>query len=149
MLFWFVVSLLLANAMPDAIGRAGARLRLTSLRVASIGFTSLVAISCGVPLALRFLPTGFAAFVGVVALFATLAAYLFGRVVLHVLMGQVLRRSLFARRRCSESWALLAGVVFWVGLLSLPYVWTLVVGGLLVVSFGLALTARGINSKSI
>lgn len=148
-LFWFVVSLGMANAVPDAVGRAGARLRLTSLRVALIGLTSLVAIVCGVPLALRFLPAPFAAFVVGVALFATIAAYLFGRVVLHVLTGQVLRRRLFARGRCSESWAMLTGVTFWVALLSLPYVWTLLLGGLLVVSFGLTLTARAPTSESV
>ena len=148
-LFWFVVSLLLANAMPNHVGRAGARLRLTSLRVALIGFTSLVAIGCGVPLALRFLPAGFAAFVGAVALFTTFAAYLFGRVVLHVLTGQILRRRLFAGRRCSESWTMLLGVAFWVALLSLPYVWMLLLGGLLVVSFGLALTTRAAPSESV
>jgi hypothetical protein len=33
-------------------------------------------------------------------------------------------------------------VIFWVVLASLPYVWPIVIAGLLVVSLGLALTAR-------
>jgi len=37
-LFWFVVSLALTAAMPGAVGRGVARLQLTSLRVAAIGF---------------------------------------------------------------------------------------------------------------
>ena len=34
------------------------------------------------------------------------------------------------------------GVTFWVVMASLPYVWPVVIAGLLVVSLGLALTAR-------
>src|ERR1700687_4572408 len=37
---------------------------------------------------------------------------------------------------------LLLGVVFWVVLASLPYVWPIIIGGRIVVSLGLALTAR-------
>jgi hypothetical protein len=37
---------------------------------------------------------------------------------------------------------LLLGVILWVTLASLPYVWPFVIAGLLVVSLGLALTAR-------
>jgi uncharacterized membrane protein len=42
----------------------------------------------------------------------------------------------------SDSVALLLGVVFWVTLESVPYVWPFVIAGLLVISLGLALTAR-------
>jgi len=37
---------------------------------------------------------------------------------------------------------LLLGVAFWVVLASLPYVWPIIIGGMIVVSLGLALTAR-------
>src|SRR5256886_1541274 len=36
----------------------------------------------------------------------------------------------------------LLGVAFWVALASLPYIWPIIIAGLLVVSLGLALTAR-------
>lgn len=141
-LFWFIVSLALTAVVPGAVSRAGTRLQLTSLRVALIGFVSLVVIVCGVPLSLRFLPAPLAGFVGILALILLALAYMFGRVALHAVTGQMLQRRLFAAHRQSETTALLLGTSFWVLLLSLPYLWTLVVGGLFVVSLGLALTAR-------
>jgi hypothetical protein len=141
-LFWFVVSLAFTAVVPGAVGRAGARLQMTSVRVSLIGFVSLVVILCGVPVSLSFLPAPLAAFVGILALLFVMLAYLFGRVVLHVVTGRLLQRLLFPAHRSSESLSLLLGVLLWVFLLSLPYVWTLVVGGLLVVSLGLGLTAR-------
>ena len=68
--------------------------------------------------------------------------YLFGRVAIHAATGRWLQRVLLAEHHRSESVALLLGTVFWVVVLSLPYVWVLGVAGLLVVSLGLALTAR-------
>lgn len=141
-LFWFIVSLALTAVVPGTVSRAGARLQLTSIRVALIGFVSFVVILCGVPVSLRFLPAPLAAFVGMLSLLLVLFAYLFGRVVLHAVTGRLLQRLLFPARRGSESLALLLGVLSWVFLLSLPYVWTLIAGGLLVVSLGLGLTAR-------
>lgn len=141
-LFWFVVSLALTAIAPGVIGGACASLQLTPVRVASIGFLALVVVLCGVPLSLRFLPAPLAAIVGTSALLLVAFAYLFGRVALHAVTGRWLQRRLFPSRASSESIALLLGVLFWVFLLSLPYVWTLVVGGLLVVSLGLTLTTR-------
>lgn len=141
-LFWFIVSLSLTAVIPGTVSRAGARLQLTSVRVSLIGFVSLVAILCGIPISLRFLPAPLAAFVGILALLLVMLAYLFGRVVLHAVTGRLLQRLFFPAGRGSESLALLLGVLAWVFLLSLPYVWTLVVGGLLVISLGLGLTAR-------
>jgi hypothetical protein len=44
--------------------------------------------------------------------------------------------------RNSEAVALLLGTSLWVLLTSLPYVWPFVAVGILIISFGLALTAR-------
>src|SRR5207253_818584 len=70
-----------------------------------------------------------------------LVATLFGRVVIFVATGRWLQRRFLPRVR-SESIMLLLGVTFWVALASLPYIWPIVIAGLLVVSLGLALTAR-------
>jgi hypothetical protein len=143
-LFWFIVSLALSAVVPGAVSRAGARLQLTSVRVSVIGFVSLFVILCGVPVSLSFLPAPLAAFVSILALLLVTLAYLFGRVVLHAVTGQLLQRWLLppSANRQSAPIALLLGTLFWVFLLSLPFVWTLVAGGLLVVSLGLILTAR-------
>jgi hypothetical protein len=75
------------------------------------------------------------------ALLLVLVSSLFGRVVIFAATGNWLRRRFFPRIQL-DSVALLLGVVFWVTLESLPYVWPFVIAGLIVVSLGLALTAR-------
>jgi hypothetical protein len=141
-LFWFIVSLALTAAMPGTIGRGVARLQLTSLRVAIIGFLGAVAIGPGALLALRYLPTPISALVGLMALLLILVAWLFGRVIIYAATGRWLQRKLLNLGKNSEAVALLLGTTFWIALSSLPYVWPVVVSIVLVMSLGLALTAR-------
>lgn len=140
-LFWFVASLALTAVTPGAVSRAAARLQLSSLRVAAIGFLCAVVIFFGVPACLSILPTPVGALVGVMALLLLIVAYLFGRAVIHAATGRWLQRQFSKAGKPSESIALLLGAGFWAVALSLPYVWPLVVAGLLVASLGLALTA--------
>src|SRR5262245_4969948 len=80
-LFWFVVSLALTAAMPGTISRGMARLQLTTLRVALIGFAGLLVIVIGVPLCLLFLPGPVGTVVGLMALVLFLLSGVFGRVI--------------------------------------------------------------------
>lgn len=141
-LFWFIVSLALTAATPGAVGRAAARLQLTNMRVAVIGFLSAIVVAFGVPLSLRVLPTMVSVLVVITAVLFLTFAYLFGRVVIHAATGRWLQRRILPEGNHSESVALLLGAGFWAAILSLPYIWPLVVAGLLVTSLGLALTAR-------
>ncbi|MGI8996106.1 MAG: hypothetical protein ACR2GW_05490 [Pyrinomonadaceae bacterium] len=141
-LFWFIISLALTAATPGAISRAAARLQLTSLRVAVIGLVGAGVMGFGVPALLRVLPPVVGVFVFAVALLLLLVAYLFGRVAIHAATGRWLQRLLLSEKHRSESVALLLGVAFWTVILTLPYVWLLAVGALVVTSLGLALTAR-------
>lgn len=141
-LFWFIVALALTAALPGTISRGVARLQLTSLRVALIGFIGAVVIGAGVEACLWVLPETVSALVGVMALFLLLLAWLFGRVVLAAATGRWLQKKYVPIGKHSESVALLLGTTFWVVLTSLPYVWPLVVALMLVLSLGLALTAR-------
>lgn len=141
-LFWFIVSLALTSATPGAVSRAAARLQLTNIRVAVIGFLSSIVVVFGVPLSLRVLPTMVSVLVVITAVLFLTVAYLFGRVVIHAATGRWLQRLILPEGRHSESVALLLGAGFWALVLSLPYIWPLVVAGLLVTSLGLALTAR-------
>lgn len=141
-LFWFVVSLALTAAMPGTISRGIARLQLTSLRVALIGFLGVLAIGPGAILSLRFLPTPISVVVGLMALLLILIAGLFGRVIIYAATGRWLQRNILKRSNNSEAVALLMGTTFWIMLSSLPYVWPFVVAMLWVISLGLALTAR-------
>ena len=141
-LFWFIVALALTAAMPGTISRGAARLQLTSLRVALIGTTGALVVSASVLLCLWILPQAISALVGMMAMILMVLAWLFGRVVLAAATGRWLQRKYIPIGRHSESVALLLGTVFWVLLTSLPYIWPVVVIMMVVVSLGLALTAR-------
>lgn len=140
-LFWFVVSVALTAAMPGAVSRGAARLQLTSLRVAIIGLLGALVVGVGVEACLFLLPTPFNVLVGMMVLLFIVIAGVFGRVVLYAATGRWLQRRYPSLGRNSESVALLLGTFIWVTLSSLPYVWPFFVAAILVLSFGLALTA--------
>jgi len=140
-LFWFIIALAISAAMPNTVSRAAARLRLTSLRVAIIGLVGSLVLTVGVFLALLVLPSLVGALISILALLLVVVATLFGRVVISAVTGHWLQQRLSPRMK-SESVTLLLGVAFWVAIASLPYVWPIVDAGLLLVSIGLALTAR-------
>ena len=141
-LFWFIVALALTAAMPGTISRGVTRLQLTSLRVAVIGVTAAVVMVAGVMACLRALPEAISVLVGIMALFLLLVGWLFGRVVLAAATGRWLQRKYIPISKHSESVALFIGTSFWVLLTSLPYVWPFVVAIIMILSLGLALTAR-------
>lgn len=141
-LLWFIVSLAVTAAIPNTVSRAVARLQLTSLRVAIIGVVGAVVIGGGVPLSLLVLPTVIGVPVLILALLLVVVATLFGRVVIFVATGNWLHRKFLPSRAPAESVKLLIGITFWIVLSSLPYIWPVVVAGLLVTSLGLSLTAR-------
>ena len=141
-LFWFLVSLGFTAAMPNTISRGVARLQLTSLRVAAIGLIGTVVIFFGVPLALSVLPETIGVLVGLLALLFLIVAGVFGRVILYAATGRWLQRKYAPVGKSSEAVALLLGTTLWVLLTSLPYIWLFMAIFLLIISFGLALTAR-------
>jgi len=140
-LFWFIIALALTAAMPNTVSRAMTRLQLTSLRVALIGVLGSIVVTAGVFLALLVLPPLVGVVISILAVLLIIVATLFGRVVISATTGRWLQRRFFPNLQ-SESVTLLMGVTFWVIMASLPYVWPVVVAGLLVTSLGLALTAR-------
>jgi len=141
-LFWFLVSLGFTAAMPGTISRGVARLHLTSLRVAAIGLIGVVVLFGGVLLCLWIMPEPIRVLVGLLALLLWLVAGLFGRVILYAATGRWLQRKYVQVGKNSEAVALLLGTGFWVLLTSLPYVWPFMATFILIISFGLALTAR-------
>jgi hypothetical protein len=151
-LFWFVVSLAFTAVMPGTISRGVARLQLTSLRVAAIGLIGMVVVFVGVLLCLRLIPEPISVVIGLLALSLWFVAGLFGRVILYAATGRWLQRKYFPIAKHSEAIALLLGTSFWVLLTSLPYVWPFMATFILIISFGLALTARyrvGWNASQI
>ena len=140
-LFWFIISLALSAAMPNTVSRAVARLQLTSLRVAIIGILGAIVLTVGVFLCLLALPSLVGAVLSILAALLVIVATLFGRVVISAATGRWIQKRFLPAVK-SESVILLFGVAFWVVMASLPYVWPIVDAGLLLVSLGLALTAR-------
>jgi hypothetical protein len=140
-LLWFIIALALTAVMPNTVSRAVARLQLTSLRVALIGLLGTVVVTLGVFGSLLVLPPVIGAVISILALLLIVVSTLFGRVVIFVATGRWLQRR-FLPRLQSESATLLLGVLFWGALASLPYIWPIIIAGLLVTSLGLALTAR-------
>jgi hypothetical protein len=140
-LLWFIISLALTAVLPSTVSRAVARLQFASLRVAIIGLVGSLVIILGGFVSLLILPPVIGAVISIMAFLLVVVATLFGRVVIFAATGQWLQRRFFSRLR-SESVKLLLGVTFWAILASLPYVWPIVIAGLIVVSVGLALTAR-------
>lgn len=141
-LFWFIVSLALTAAMPGTISQGIARLQLTTIRVAIIGFVAAAIIGAGVPFSLHYFPTPLSALIGLLTLLLIVVAGVFGRVVIYATTGRWLQRKFLPIGRNSESVALLLGTSFWMVLSSLPYIWPLIVAGMIVTSLGLTLTAR-------
>jgi hypothetical protein len=141
-LFWFVVSLAFTWVLPGTIGRGIARLQLTSIRVAAIGLLGALVLFVSVLVCLWSMPEPIQVVVGLLALMLWLAASLFGRVVLYAATGKWLQRNYVRFGNNSEAVALLLGTSFWVLLASLPYVWPFMAVFILIISFGLALTAR-------
>jgi hypothetical protein len=141
-LFWFVISLAVTSAMPGTISRGVARLQLTSLRVAIIGFVGMIVLFVSVTGCLLLLPETVGVLIGIMTLLFGVVAGLFGRVILYAATGKWLQRKYIPVGRNSEAIALLIGTTFWVTLTSLPYIWPFVVTFIIVISLGLAFTAR-------
>jgi len=141
-LFWFLISLGFTVAMPGTISRGVARLRLTSLRVAVIGLTGISVLYGFVILCFWIMPQPIRVLVGLLAVMLSLVVALFGRVILYAATGRWLQQKYVPAGKNSEAVALLLGTSFWVLLTSLPYVWPFMATFILIISFGLALTAR-------
>jgi hypothetical protein len=148
-LFWFVVALAFTSAMPGTISRGVARLQLTSVRVAAIGLIGVVVLFVSVLVCLWSMPESIQVFVGLFALLLWIVASLFGRVILYAATGKWLQRKYVPFGKNSEAVALLLGTSFWVLLTSLPYVWPFMAAFILIISFGLALTARYRKTVSV
>jgi hypothetical protein len=148
-LFWFIVALAFTAAMPGTISRGVARLQLSSVRVAAIGLIGVVVLFVSTVVCLWIMPEAIQVFVGLFALLLWIVASLFGRVILYAATGKWLQRKYVPFGKNSEAVALLLGTSFWVLLTSLPYVWPFMAAFILIISFGLALTARYRKTVSI
>ena len=141
-LFWFLISFVLATLSPGAISRAVARFQLSTLKIVGIGFSGFLLTTIGIMLSVAFLPGYLSGVISLMMLILLFLAYVFGRVALQVSTGKMLQKYLLPENKHSETLAILLGVVAWTIILSLPYVWTFALLLLFSVSIGLVFTAK-------
>ncbi len=141
-LFWFIISLVLATLAPGAVGRAVARIQLSGLKVSALGSAVFVAILVVTIAGALLLPNYLSVTLAFMGILLLILGYVFGRVTLQVSVGKLIQKHLFPQNNRSETLAILAGVVFWTILLSLPYIWIFALFAVFVVGIGLVLTGR-------
>jgi hypothetical protein len=141
-LFWFIISLGLTTISPGGISRFVAKIQLSTLKIVGIGFLGIVLCTIGVIFALGFLPSVLSTIIGLMVLFLLILAYVLGRTTLQVVFGKWLQKKLVPEKWQSESLSLLIGAFVWTVLLSIPFLWTLALVGLMSVSIGLVVTSR-------
>jgi hypothetical protein len=141
-LFWFVVTFVVATLAPGAVGRSISRFHVSKLKVLLLGSVGFLVTTVGTILGIGLLPEYLSVVIGLMAFALLMMAYGFGRVVLQVSTGKFLERKLNLSKGKSEAVAILFGVVVWTILLSIPYVWTLALLTLFAAGIGLIVTAR-------
>jgi hypothetical protein len=146
-LFWFVVTFVVATLAPGAVGRSIERFRVSTLKVFLLGSVGFLVTTIGTILGIGFFPEYLSVVIGLMAFALLMMAYGFGRVVLQVSAGKFLGRKLNFSKGKSEAVAILFGVVIWTILLSIPYIWTLALLTLFAAGIGLILTARAPRSR--
>lgn len=141
-LFWFIITMVITTLAPGAVGRAVARLQLTSLKVVALGAVSFFAITVLIIGGALALPTYLSVILAPMGMLLLLLGYVFGRVALQVSVGKMVQRQLLAGSSKSETLAILFGVLIWTLVLSLPYVWVIGLFSIFTVGIGLILTGR-------
>lgn len=141
-LFWFLISIAISTIAPGAVGRAVARVQLSSTRVFSIGFFTFLGSGVLLIASLSILPNYMSTAVGGMAFVGLALAYVFGRVAMHVLFGKLIKKYFLSDRNGSEALTVLFGVLAWTFLLSVPYLWSLAFLAAFSAGIGLVLTAR-------
>lgn len=146
-LFWFAISMVITTIAPGAVGRAVARIRLSTLKVTSLGSVVFVGSVIAILGGISILPDFLSATLGLMGLAILLLGYVFGRVALQVTVGKILQKQFLSEANRSETLATLLGVFVWTTLLSVPYIWILALFSVFAVGIGLILTARSSNVR--
>ncbi|MBP6004462.1 MAG: polymer-forming cytoskeletal protein [Pyrinomonadaceae bacterium] len=144
-LFWFAVSMVLMTIAPGAVGRAVARIQLSTLTVSSLGSVAFIGAMIAIVGSLSVLPDFLSATLGLMGLLILLLAYVFGRVALQVTVGKIIQKQFLSEINRSETLGTLLGVLVWTLLLSIPYIWIIALFSVFAVGIGLILTARSSN----
>lgn len=141
-LLWFIISIVIMTIAPGAVSRSVAKIQLSALKICAFGAVGFVLGLAFMIISAVWLPTFLSATIIAMVILLYLFGYLFGRVSLQVAVGKIIQKRFFPENNRSETLAVLAGVLFWTILLSLPYVWMLALFTIFAMGIGLVLTAR-------
>lgn len=145
LLFWFVVTLVIATIAPGAVSRASTRFQLSTLKVLGLGLVGFIVVTVGTIVSVGVLPEYLSVIFAMMAFALLMLAYVFGRVAMQVSLGRYLQRLMPGNANRSEALAIFIGSLAWSLLLSVPYVWTLALLALFAAGIGLVATARPVN----
>jgi len=144
--FWFLISLGLTTIAPKAVSQAVGSLRLSTLKIFSIGIVGLFSAILLVLISLFIFPNYISTVITLMLFLFLILAYVFGRVSLQIAIGKAIQKQITQKFKLSEKWyseiaASFLGAIFLVALLSLPYIWVLVVFAIWSFCIGATLTA--------
>ena len=141
-LLWFVISMVITTLAPGAVSRAVARIQLSALKVCALGAASFLLVMGLTVGGVAILPGYLAATLFFMGLLILILGYVFGCVSIQLWLGKLLQRRFLSETSRSETLATLLGVLAWTLMLSLPYVWLLVLFTTFAFGIGLILTGR-------
>jgi len=119
-----------------------ARIQLSALKVCALGAASFLLVMGLTVGGVAILPGYLAATLFFMGLLILILGYVFGRVSIQLWLGKLLQRRFLSETSRSETLATLLGVLAWTLMLSLPYVWLLVLFTTFAFGIGLILTGR-------
>jgi hypothetical protein len=141
-LFWFIISLAFTTLAPGAVGRAVARVQLSSLKISAIGAGTIMLLGILVIGSTILLPGYLSTTLFLMGMMVLFLGFVFGRVILQVSTGKLIQKHLLSGDNRSEALATLLGVLAWTLILSLPYIWLFGIFAIFIVGLGLVLTGR-------
>lgn len=141
-LFWFIVSIVLITMAPGAVSRGVAAFKLSATKLIAIGALAFWVITFATIVSISFLPVYLNIIIVPMAFLALILPLFYGRAALQVSVGKWIQKQILLEKYKSESLAILLGTLFWTVLLSIPYLWIVVVFFLFAAGLGLVLTVR-------
>ncbi len=141
-IFWFVITILFATIAPGALSRSSVKVQLMPLKVIGLGFVGLVLVVAFSIAVLGLLPESVSSIAALMSFLFVFLAYGFGRIVIHLMVGKLVQRRFRSVLGSSNAVAVLIGVVFMTLLISIPYLWPLVVVAFFAAGLGLMFTSR-------
>jgi len=146
-LFWFLISLVLTSIASSMISRFITRLRTYPTRVFMAGVLAFFLSLFLIMAAISIFPAYVSAIIVLVILLILVVSYMFGRVTLQLIIGKWVQKKILPEQYRSETIASLIGILIVTSLLSIPYLWALVVMVIWCFSMGIFILSKNSSQK--